>query len=301
MSDQEITQGSIAAGLRSLGLGRGDVIVLHSNLQSLGKARVLARLPNCGADCLIDAFLEVIGPDGILCVPVFTKTFASPNSGPAGQIFDPESTPSRVGSITNVVLNRPESVRSLHPTHSWSAIGNRAEEFVAGHEKSSTFGRDSICGRMYDWDAKIVWFGTTGTTNTSTHFPEDWLELPCNVTEDSFVKDGDGWKKVPVYRAPSGPRDFYRNGCKLDGLLEKWNIQTTGQIHEATVKVMRHRVFLNHILKAMIDDPCLLLADGKDDAYHQHFYRFNREHMDLLKRKHGGAEGILKALNCRQK
>ena len=300
MSDQEITQESIAAGLRSLGLGEGDVIIMHSNLQSLGKARVLTKLPNCGADYLIDAFLDVIGADGILCLPVFTKTFVNPGSGPVGHVFDPETTPSCVGSITNIALNKPNCVRSLHPTHSWCAIGSRAEEFVAGHDKSTTFGRDSICGRMYDWDARIVWFGTTGTTNTSTHFPEDWLALPCNVTEDALVKDGDGWNKVPVFRAPSGPRDFYRNGCKLDALLAKWDIQTEAQVHKATVKVMRHRVFMNHILKAMIDDPCLLLADGKEDAYHTQFYRLNKEHMELFKKKHGGEEGILKMLNCEQ-
>lgn len=298
MPEHEITQDSIREGLERLGIGKGDRIVMHSNLQSLGKAKCLAKLPNCGADALIDAFLSVLGPDGILCVPTFTRTFASPTSGPHGEVFDPATSPSRVGSITNVVLKRSGRVRSLHPTHSWAALGRDAAALCEGHERTSTFGRDSICGRMYDWDFKVVWFGTTGTTNTSTHFAEDWLNLPNMLSEDALVRRGDGWEKVTVYRCPSGPRDFYKNGSKLDGLLNRWGIQTTVKVHEATVRIMRHRVFMNHLLRAMIEDPCLLLADGKDDPYHVQFYRLNTEYMNHFRRRLGGPEAILKSLSC---
>jgi aminoglycoside N3'-acetyltransferase len=298
MSEQEITQESIRQGLGTLGIGRGDRIVMHSNLQSLGKAKCLAKLPNCGADALIDGIISAIGPEGVLCVPTFTKTFASPTSGPCGEVFDPSTTPSRVGSITNVVLKRKERVRSLHPTHSWAAIGKHSAALLTGHERTSTFGRDSVCGRMYDWDFKILWFGTTGTTNTSTHFGEDWLDLPNMLSEDALVKDGAGFKKVSVYRCPSGPRDFYKNGCKLDKKLEEWKIQTSGKVHEATVTVTRHRVFMNCLVRALIADPCLLLADGKDDPYHQQYYKVNVDYMNQMKDRLGGEEGILKSISC---
>ncbi len=293
----EISVASIREGLDKLNISKGDRIVMHSSLQRLAKARELTKLPNCGGDILIDAFLEQIGPEGLLCVPVFSKTFLSPSSGPVGETFDPDTTPSRVGSITNLVIQRDNSVRSLHPTHSWSAIGKDAGKFVEGHDKTSTFGRDSICGRMYDWDFKIVWFGTTGTTNTSTHFAEDWLDLPNMASEDALVKKGKGFRKVTVYKAPSGPRNFYKNGCPLDSLLEQWNIQRTEQIHSATTKVMQHKDFMLHLLKAMIDNPCLLLKENQDDAYHNQFYRLNREHMEQMKAEHGGVEGILSSLN----
>lgn len=299
-STDMISRETIAQGLKNLGIEPGDKIAMHSNLQSLGKARELTKLPNCGADALIDGFLDAIGPEGLLCVPTFTKTFASPASGPVGDFYDPDTTHSRVGSITNVFLQKPGRVRSLHPTHSWAAIGARAQELVEGHEKSTTFGRDTLCGRMYDWDFKIVWFGTTGTTNTSTHFPEDWLDLPYMATEDALVRDGDGFRKTQVFRAPSGPREFYKNGCKLDKLLEGWNIQSEGPVHKATVKIMRHRTFINLLLRAMMNDPCLLLADGKEDAFHEQFYRLNVEHNRRFVAEHGGEDGVMQALNCQQ-
>ncbi|MCK5849836.1 MAG: AAC(3) family N-acetyltransferase [Kiritimatiellae bacterium] len=299
MTETTISQESIRKSLDALGIQKGDKIVLHSDLQSLGKARELVKLPNCGADCILDAVLEQIGNDGLLCLPVFTKTFVQPSAGPCKDVFDPDTTPSRVGSITNIFLKRPGTVRSLHPTHSWAATGKNAAEFVEGHDQTTTFGRDSLCGRMYDWDFRILWFGTTGTTNTSTHFAEDWLDLPYMASEDALVKDGDEFKKVTVYRAPSGPRDFYkRAGCKLDEQLKEWNIQTTGQAHGSKLTLMQHRTFMNHMLHAMIADPCLLLADDKEDAYHKRFYELHPIHIEQLKAKHGGEKGILSSLNC---
>jgi len=295
---KEISKESIREGLEALGISRGDYIVMHSNLKSLGPARVLVKLPQCGADYIIDAFLDVLGPEGILCVPVFTSTFLNAAAGPGGLIFDPDTTKSRVGSITNIILGREGRARSLHPTHSWAALGERAEEFTEGHDGTSTFGRDSVCGRMYDWDFKIVWFGTDGRTNTSTHFSEDWLNLPNMTSEDALVKKGDGFEKVTVYRSPSGPRDFYSENCKLDTRIEAWNIKTSRKIHDAEVAVMRHRDFMNNLLKDMIDDPALLLCDDMEDPYNEYFHNRNNEYMEKLKKEKGGAEGILEDLGC---
>jgi len=292
---QPVTVETIAAALRELGLGAGDKIVMHSDLRALAKPRVLVKMSNTGMDALVDGFLKVVGPEGLVCLPTFTKAFAM---GLCGDIYDPVETPSRVGSITNLFRKRPNAVRSLHPTHPWAAIGKDAEAFVAGHDETSTFGRDSICGRLYDEDAKIVWFGTTGTTNTATHFPEDWLDLPYMTSEDALVKDGDSWKRVTVYRSPSGPRDFYRNGCKLDALLERWDIQTTGAVHDATVRVMRARDFLNLLTRALIDDPCLLMKSGVDDAYHTRMYVLVAEHMERMKKLHGGVDGVMAFAGC---
>lgn len=44
----------IVKALRSLGLGRGDIVLLHSSLISLGYVEG-------GADAVIKAFLDVIG------------------------------------------------------------------------------------------------------------------------------------------------------------------------------------------------------------------------------------------------
>ena len=66
----------IKEGLSSLGLKEGDVVLLHSSLKALGPARELVKLPNCGADMVLDGFLETVGPDGLVAVPTLSATFA---------------------------------------------------------------------------------------------------------------------------------------------------------------------------------------------------------------------------------
>ena len=107
------------------------------------------------------------------------------------------------------------------------------------------------------------------------------------------MRDGNSYKRVTVTRSPSGPRNFYADGCRLDRLLEEWGIQTAGTVQAATVKVMRHRDFMEHELRALLDDPCLLMHEDRDDAYHTQFYRLNREHVERMKKEHGDGIGDL--------
>jgi aminoglycoside N3'-acetyltransferase len=83
-----ITKQDIKAGLAELGLDEGDAVLFHSDLRTLGPARELVALPHCGADMVIDAFLETVGPNGLVAVPTLSATFApSKPDGPVGLAF----------------------------------------------------------------------------------------------------------------------------------------------------------------------------------------------------------------------
>ena len=99
----------IAAGLRELGLTRGDKVLLHSSLVSLGQV-------DGGADAVIDAFLEVIGQEGTLLVPVFGA----------------------LGIITETLKQRPGAVISPCPVGTLAAIGADAEALCHDHWKADT-------------------------------------------------------------------------------------------------------------------------------------------------------------------
>ena len=62
----------IANGLKSLGLKKGDIVLLHSSFLSLGKVEN-------GPTEVIKAFLSVIGKTGTLLVPVFGKLGVIPD------------------------------------------------------------------------------------------------------------------------------------------------------------------------------------------------------------------------------
>ena len=91
-----LTRRDISEALRALGLRPGAVVFMHSSLSSIGEV-------DGGADTVVDAVLDALGPEGTLAVP----TFCSINRR-RGQTFEPDTTPSEVGQITNALRSRPE-------------------------------------------------------------------------------------------------------------------------------------------------------------------------------------------------
>ena len=281
-----LTKEEIKDGLSKLGLKEGDAVLFHSNLRSLGPARELVKLPKCGADLVIDAFLETVGPDGLAAVPALTATFAPATpDGPVQFAFDPDTTPSRVGSITNEFLNRPERKRSGHPTHSLAAIGARAEEYCADHEKGSTFDRVSPYGKNFDWDAYICFFGTDNRTNTTIHVVEDWMDLPYMGTTNAMVKGPDGEPmEVEVTMSPKGYRDFYKKDSRAAKVLAESGIMKWTKIGAADVGLMKTRDCIRLYWDKTLEDPCLILGYKGENAFCDEWADKTIEHV-----KSGGA------------
>src|SRR5438445_7962273 len=102
-----VTRADLVAGLRAIGIEPGGIIQVHSSLSRLGYVEG-------GAETVVDALLEVVGPEGTVMVPTF-------NHG-AAEIYDTATTPSVNGAVTEALRRRPEARRSLHPTHPYAAI-----------------------------------------------------------------------------------------------------------------------------------------------------------------------------------
>ena len=107
--------------LINLGVKKGDVLVVHSSLKSMGKV-------DGGANTVIDALIEVVGKEGTILFPALTY---SPCYSTLK--FDVKNTPSCVGYISEVFRNRPDIIRSFHPTHSVCAFGKFAKEITKDH------------------------------------------------------------------------------------------------------------------------------------------------------------------------
>ena len=251
-----VTRESIARDLSGLGLSGGDAVFFHSSMKALGWVEG-------GADAVIDAFLDVVGPEGLVIVPTLSWTFAHGEF--AHHVFDPKETPSRVGRISDTLWRRPNAFRSAHPTHSIAAIGRRAEELVAGHDRTSTFGKDGPYWRYVDWGAKILFLGVDMRSNTTLHAIEDWLDLPYLEVAKATVKGSDGKPKiVEVTKSPGGHRDFYRNGSKVELLLERAGIIRRGKVGAADTRWMPAQEMVDVVVKGIYEEPTLLLCDRED-------------------------------------
>jgi aminoglycoside 3-N-acetyltransferase len=68
-------------------------------------------------------------------------------------------------------------VRSLHPTHSQAAIGERADEFTRDHLKVGAVGAGSPYDLIAQAGGYVVLLGVTHIANTTIHVGEDYAGM----------------------------------------------------------------------------------------------------------------------------
>src|SRR3989338_2827679 len=175
---KKITKEDIKKILRQAGLRKGDIVVAHSSLGRIGHVEN-------GPDDVINAFLEIIGKDGLLIMPAFS--ILKYNRKLKMYIFDVRNTPTYTGSIPETFRKRKGVKRSISPTHSYCAFGKRAAEFVKNHENcDNPFVMNGPFGKLYYWNAKIFLIGVDQLANTPLHIVEDKTNFPVKVFTDKF-------------------------------------------------------------------------------------------------------------------
>lgn len=251
-----VSMDDIAAGIRKLGVHAGDTAMVHSSLKSFGHV-------SDGADAVIDAFLEVIGPQGTLVMPMMGKR-------EPGEPFDPDGTPASTGTIPETFRKRPGTIRSLHPTHSAAAFGPRAEWIARGHEKTTPMGRPGPYGKLVELDAAYVFVGTGIGPCTLFHAFEDWMQLPYLEAEFElhYVDKETGEQKVfRGKKGVAGHRDFYTKKPKVEKLLRRAALIAQTTVGDAVLMMFRARAAAEVILERLRAKPDLLLCGSTSCEY----------------------------------
>lgn len=216
-----INRSDVHEFLKSAGIKPTDTVLIHTSMRSLGEVEG-------GCDGLIDAFKSYLA-DGLFIVP--THTWAT--VGPKNPVYDPKKSLPCIGALSTVAAFRPDGVRSLHPTHSVTAFGKRAAEFVKGEECATSPCTDGgVWSRLYDEDAKILLIGVGLDRNTHIHAIDEILDLPGRLT-DPFpltVIDHEGHEHALSFRAHgcTGSRNFenYRTPLEALGVMKNATLGT---------------------------------------------------------------------------
>jgi aminoglycoside 3-N-acetyltransferase len=124
-----VTKKQIIADLRMIGLKRGDHVAVTLSLRSIGF--VIG-----GPNTLIDAVLDVVGPEGTIMMNTFTKNFRA-SAIPKDYVFDRSTTIPYTGLVPTVIIKRKGAVRSRHPTCSVTAIGKLSEYLTMDHDEKA--------------------------------------------------------------------------------------------------------------------------------------------------------------------
>jgi aminoglycoside 3-N-acetyltransferase len=112
--------------LYALGLRPGDLINAKVSLKAIGHV-------DGGADTVLEALIEAVGPNGTVVTDSFLDVYPLPLSPEnAGRVAD-RMTPSYAGALANALVRHPRAFRSGHPVQKFAAIGAQAEELMAGH------------------------------------------------------------------------------------------------------------------------------------------------------------------------
>jgi len=237
---------SLGVDLRTLGVGPGDVVLLHSSMRSLG-------FVVGGAQAVVQALLDVIGPDGTLVVPTHT----SDNCDPAGWQnppvpeawwpviraqspgFDVARTQSRwMGVLAETVRTWPGARRSDHPRLSFAALGGYASDVTGAHQLDDALGEHSPLGATYRLDGKVLLLGCGHDSNTSLHLAEWRQESPPRGVTGSSTRQADGTSRWTTWTDVVERQDDFE---QLGAAFEATGRVSIGQVGNATARLMSQR------------------------------------------------------------
>jgi len=263
-----IRKNNIISALKQAGISKGELLLVHSGLSHFGYIKG-------GADTIIDAFLEVIGENGTLLLPTFTRPFVYfDGCCIKGNRYRPHDKDNEslvcVGKIPQIFLKRHGVIRSKNATHSVAGIGPLASKCLSEHKEADPpVCRRSPFGKLLDYNGKMVWFGADLASTTFFHFLEDEMNMPYLGNAVCRIEDPDGTlKTVFIPKHLPGHRDFYNTPAEetklykrllSDGLKIKKSILGLG-----TVKVIDAKQMYSLGIKAIKNDPDILLCDSKE-------------------------------------
>ncbi len=165
----------LVAGFQTLGIRLGDAVEAHSSLSSLGYVAG-------GAETVIDALMEVVGPQGALVMSAYPVSPALPLSDeerrrgitwkvrilPDDFYQGPEPVRSGLGIIADTFCRRPGTVlgSGLHRVCAW---GKDAERHSQGYRY------------LVESDGWVLLIGVGIDRCSSMHLVEGSVEIPAEI------------------------------------------------------------------------------------------------------------------------
>jgi aminoglycoside 3-N-acetyltransferase len=256
----DINSTDLAQQFCAIDIERGDSILVHSSLSSLGWI-------DGGAMAVIDALIESVGEEGTVLFPTLTRSQDdSPETPPK---FDARSTPCWTGAIPEASRSYPGARRSLHPSHSVTAIGRLAEWFTSGHQFARTpCGYGSPYDKLADIGGKIVLIGVKQNCNTSFHMAEEIAGVPYvvhDVPMNVVMTDMNGSPvEMRGFRMHAGRflgEKAGRDYNALEPQMIEQGICRIGRVDEAEVRIMDAMLQRKFLVNLLLRDPLAVLGE----------------------------------------
>jgi len=248
--------------LSDAGLEKGDIVMVHSDLKSIGK---LGQQKNKEEflNNIFDAFINVIGDEGTLVVPTYSYSFCNDSNN----LFDIKKTKSTVGVFTEFVRNINGVIRSEDPIFSHAGIGKNAETLL-NNVSSVCFGKDSFFDRLYKSGGKIVNFGDVFEL-TFIHYIEKNFGVDYRFDKKFsgtiILEDGSKSEKEYLFYARYLPKDgrvVQYQHLKLANELENRELLKKVPLGDGVIRCAKAKHFFDVGLEMLKNDPYAFLEQN---------------------------------------
>jgi aminoglycoside 3-N-acetyltransferase IV len=232
--------------LQTLGVEPGAALLVHTSFRSIGPIEG-------GAEGLIQALLDAIGPQGTLVMPSW--------SGDRDELFDPVRSASApdLGIVPDVFWRLPGVRRSLHP-HAFAAVGPHAGLVLRDPLPLPPHSPRSPVGRVRDLDGQVLLLGVNHDANTTVHLAELEGDVPYRVPKHCTVAM-DGTK----VRIEYGENDHCcRRFVLVDDWLRREGLQKQGPVGHGTARLARSRDIVEVVMRELRRDR-LTFLHGADE------------------------------------
>jgi len=240
-TSMQVPRARLIEQLRTLGVTPRQVLLVHASFRAL-------RPVEGGPHGVIDALLEVLGPEGTLVMPSWTGRDDLP--------FDARTTPASadLGVLADTFWRMPGTRRSAHP-FAFAAKGPRAEEVVASRLILPPHAPGSPVGRVHALDGRVLLLGVGHDANTTLHLAELLADVPYRVPH-AFTELRDG----VLVRVEYGENDHCCRRFELaDGWLRSAGLQREGPVGNAQARFFRSRDVVQLAVERLRREPLLFL------------------------------------------
>jgi len=249
---------SLVVGLKKIGVKAGDVLLVHSDLFSLGQLEYKSADENL--DLIYNSFMEVLGTSGTLLVPAYYYEY--------GRWENPydikrSETSKELGAFSKFVTRKSESKRSLHPLTALAGSGKLAEYITSG-ECGTSYGVDSAWDRFYESDGKMLFLGVDLRSMTFIHYVEHRVGVPHiynKLHSTPVFRDGEE-VKIPIC---SSVRfldfDIAYNKYKFTEMFKKAGLVNEYEIGTSVSYFVKSREIFKFLVKELNKDFYYLLKN----------------------------------------
>lgn len=258
MTPASFTRAQLASTLRAVGIGAGDTVMVHADLDALG-AFDGAVTPDDAYAALFDTLSAAVGTDGTIVVPTYTFSFCKREE------FDPALTPTSGGpwSPTAGFLEyfraRPGVLRSGDPIHSVAALGGRAAALV-NDLPPTCFGPGSVFERLVEAGAKLCMLGLSLEEATVRHHMEETAGVPFryrklftgHIREDGKLRKT-GW----VYSVRILADNGFPDGSRLEAMAREAGVCRAASLGKGEILGVDAREYRDLTARALAADPWL--------------------------------------------